>query len=85
MADEKKPDLVLKDGREITFDLDQMTFGQWQGIFSPRESDERTDKTIARVCGLTLPELKALKFTEYKRLFAKLLARAQEPLSDPNA
>ena len=77
-------DIILKDGREITFDLSQMTFGQYLGLFDPKEAEERSDKTLARVAGLEFKELKALPFPEYKRLIVALFRKAREPLSDPN-
>lgn len=78
-------DFILQNGREITFDLDQLTYGQWLGIHSPTESEERTDKTLARVSGLELKEVKALKILEFKRLIEALRKRVQQPLQDPNA
>ena len=78
-------DYTLPDGREITFDLDKLTYGQWVGIHSPTESEERTDKTLARVAGLELKDIKALPILEFKRLIAALRKRVQEPLTDPNA
>jgi hypothetical protein len=78
-------DFTLADGREVTFDLDKLTYGQWLGIFSPNESEERTDKTLARVSGLELKDIKALKIMDFKRLLAALQRRVKEPLSDPNA
>ena len=78
-------DLTLQDGREVTFDLDKLTYGQWLGIYSPTESEERTDKTLARVSGLELKDIKALKILEFKRLMQALRKKVQEPLSDPNA
>ena len=78
-------DYVLPDGKEITFDLSQMSYGQWLGLFDSKESDERSDKTLARVCGITMKELKALPFLEYKRIFEAFLKKTREPLSDPNA
>jgi hypothetical protein len=77
-------DYTLPDGREITFDLDKLTYGQWLGIHSPTESEERTDKTLARVAGLELKDIKALPILEFKRLIAALRKRVQEPLTDPN-
>ncbi len=85
MTDEKKADFILADGREINFDLTQMSYGQWLGMFDPKESDERSDKTLARVSGITMKELKELPFIEYKKLFQAFLKKTREPLSDPNA
>ena len=78
-------DFVLPDGKEIDFDLSQMTYGQWLGMFDPKESDERSDKTLSRVSGITEKELKKLPFIEYKKLFAAMLKKTREPLNDPNA
>lgn len=78
-------DFILADGREISFDLDKLTYGQWVGMFSPTESEERSDKTLARVAGLELKDVKALKILEYKRLLEALRKKVREPLSDPNA
>lgn len=78
-------DFTLADGRELTFNLDEMNYGQWLGMFDPKESDERSDKTLARVVGLTSKELKSLSFLEYKKVFAAFLKKTREPLTDPNA
>lgn len=78
-------DITLENGREITFDLSKMTYGQWLGLFDSRESDERSDKTVARTAGMSYEDLKALPFIEYKRLFSALTKKARSPLSDPNA
>jgi hypothetical protein len=78
-------DFTLSDGREIDFDLDKLTYGQWLGMFSPGESEERTDKTLARVSGLELKDIKALKIMDFKKLVAALRKKVQEPLTDPNA
>ena len=78
-------DITLENGREITFDLSKMTYGQWLGLFDPKESDERSDKTLARVSGLEMKELKALPLPEYKRLLQAMQKKARSPLSDPNA
>jgi hypothetical protein len=77
-------DFVLANGTEITFDLDKMTYGQWLGLFDVKESDERSDATLARVSGLKPKDLKAVPFPEYKRLLQALLKKAREPLADPN-
>ena len=78
-------DFTLADGREIDFDLDKMTYGQWLGFISPNESDERSDKTLARVAGLELKDIKKLKINEYKQLSLALMRKVREPLKDPNA
>ena len=78
-------DFTLANGTEITFDLSKMTYGQWLGLFDTKESEERSDSTLARVCGLKIKDLKAIPFLEYKALFQAFLKKTREPLQDPNA
>lgn len=82
--DKNTPDFILKDGREIIFDLDKLEYGQWLGLFDAKETKERSDKTLARVSGLEFDELKKLKFVEYKKLLNALIKKCREPLNDPN-
>ena len=78
-------DFTLANGQEVNFDLSQMTYGQWLGLFDTKESEERSDSTLARVCGLKVKDLKAIPFLEYKALFQAFLKKPREPLQDPNA
>ncbi len=78
-------DFVTSTGIEITFDLSQMTYGQWKGLFDPKESDEKSDVTIARVAGITPKKLNALPYLEYKALFQAFLKKCREPLASPNS
>ncbi len=77
-------DFVLSDGQEINFDLSKMTYGQWLGLFDPKEADEKSTETLARVAGVTVDSLKSLPYTEYKKFFSAFLKKTREPLSDPN-
>lgn len=84
MTEIKKPDFITQTGKEVYFDLTKMTYGQWLGLFDPKESDEKSNITVARVSGLTTDELNELGFLEYKKMFNSLLKRAREPLENPN-
>lgn len=77
-------DYILPDGKEITFDLSKMTYGQWMGMFDPKESEERSDQTLARVAGIEMEELKTIPYPEYRKLLAAFFKRCRAPLDDPN-
>lgn len=77
-------DVKLSNGKEITFDLSKMTYAQYKGIFDAKEADKTSDTTLARVAGITVAELNALLFDDYRRLFAAFLKKIREPLNDPN-
>lgn len=78
-------DVVLSDGREITIDLSKVTWGEHLGVFNPSESDEKSDRTIAKAAGLEYPDFCKLNVIEAKRLYAAYFKKNAEPLSDPNS
>lgn len=78
-------DFVLSDGREINFDFSKMTWGQWQGIFDAKESEETSDRTIARVSGLEYKDFKKLSYIEARQLMMRFFECAREPLKSPNS
>jgi len=78
-------DLVLQDGKEITFDLRAFTTKEYLGMFDSRESDTRSDKTLAKACGMEHKELLALPFEDYRRVLDAFFKKCNAPLSDPNS
>ena len=78
-------DLVLPDGTEITFDLRAFTTKEYMGMFDGRESDSRSDKTLAKAAGMDHKVLMSLPFEDYKRILAAFFKKCNEPLADPNS
>lgn len=79
------PDLTLQDGREITFNLRAITLKEWTGIFNPRESETRTDKTLAKACGIEWKEFEKICLEDYRIILDAFFKRCREPLSNPNS
>ncbi len=50
-TESSKADVVLKDGKEIFFDFNAVSFKEMLGIFNKEETVEKTNTTIAKVCG----------------------------------
>jgi hypothetical protein len=78
-------DFTLSNGKEITFDLTKLSHGQYKGLFDPKESDKKSDATIAGVAGLTVAELDALPHNEYRAFVQAFFKKCREPLADPNS
>lgn len=78
-------DITLRDGREITFDLEKVTYKQWKGIWSGTESDEETDATVARCAGITVEELHDLPQPDWRAVMFALHKKGTQPLSSPNS
>jgi hypothetical protein len=75
-------DLILKDGREINFDLSLMSISEYRGLFDPEKKADDGDGIIAKVTGLTEAEISALSYPEYKKVAKAFFRKAAEP--DPN-
>lgn len=84
MSEKKEADVVLKDGREIRFDLDLMSLADWRVFVDPKSPDEVEDGILAKVAGLPAADIPALGFIEWRRLTAALLKAVSRPLDDPN-
>lgn len=78
-------DLTLPNGTEITIDLSKITLKDWVGILSPKESDVRTDRVLAKVCGMEYKDFEKVSFMDYKIILAAFFKKCNEPLKDPNS
>lgn len=77
-------DITLSTGREIAFDLSQMSLREYRSLFNSKQAQSVEDEIISRVSGLTVDEYTALSFPDYKRIIQALLKKAREPLADPS-
>ena len=79
-------DVVLSNGREITINLDNVSWGEHLGLFNDSESDERSDKTLAKAAGLDYKkEYLKLSVNDCKRIANAYFKKSSEPLADPNS
>ncbi len=64
--------------------LREITISEWRDMFSGNQSDHEGDKTIAKVTGLTIKEIRALPYYDYRALIRTVLDKAGKPLeNDP--
>lgn len=78
-------DLILSNGREITFDLSKMTVREYRALFDPKGKTEIEDKIISRVADLTIDEYLDLTQPDWRLLLLTFFKRAREPLASPNS
>ena len=82
MTDEKKADVVLTDGREITFDLNKMTVKEWR-LFIDNITVEVEDALIERCAGVEPGSIGELGYEEW-RAFSKAFYKRIREAADPN-
>ena len=78
-------DIVLSNGREITFNLELLTLREFRLLFDKSQPQETEDVILSKVCGMTADEYRDLPYMEWRRLTFNLFKRLRDPLSDPNA
>lgn len=78
-------DVILSDGREITFDLLKISLSEYRALFDAHQPEEE-DAVLARVAGLTVDEYRALPVPDWRALAAAFFRKAREPLETaPNS
>jgi hypothetical protein len=79
-------DFTMSNGDEITFDLDKITFKEWQELKNPAFAQKEEFDIISKVTGLDIEKMIEENMTmgEYKRIFKKMINKISNPLSDPN-
>ena len=73
-------DIVLKDGREITIDLDAITISEFRRLLDKDQPNDEEDAIFSKVTGI---DVSALPFNEYRRVTAAFFNKVKEP-PDPN-
>lgn len=78
-------DIVLSDGREFEIDLNKITIIEYRGIFDKEESNDKSDETVAKTIGLTLEELQALGFVDYRTVMSAFFQKVRDVMNSPNS
>lgn len=82
MAEERKPDYVLADGREVNFDLTKMKVREWRQ-FIDDITVEAEDELMERCGGLEKGAISEMNYEEW-RAFSKAFYKRIREASDPN-
>lgn len=81
-------DFTLGDGREITFNLSQISMAEYAALFDTAAPAEKDTAVIARVMGLTPEDYTAMQTSatvslkEWKQLHRAFFKKCREPLGD---
>ena len=65
-------------------DLNKITVKEFRSLFNADQTPEEGDAILAKCCGMTVEEISALPYQEYRKLVKAFYDAAREPLSDPN-
>ena len=80
-----KQTIELSTGKKVTVDVSTMTVIEWRGFFDATVDNDVSDTVLARLAGMTLEELGALFFLDYRHVWQAVMDTANNPLDDPNS
>jgi hypothetical protein len=69
---------------DYVIDLAKVSISDYRKLANSRVSAPEGDEILARAAGMTLAEVQALPYNEYRALLRKFFKTASEPLADPN-
>jgi hypothetical protein len=78
-------EVILSTGKVVTLDLSKVTFGEWRGYFSARQSHSADDAFVEKVTGLKSADQEKLLRDDYRRILQAIIKAGNEPLNDPNS
>lgn len=77
-------DFKLKDGREVDFDLDSITWYEYEEFRRGALTTDQDADVLAKASGMTIDDIKKLSVMDYKRLLKALFKKSSAPVDDPN-
>lgn len=78
-------DVKLSDGRELNFDLYNLSMAEYRSLIDPAQPAEEGDALVGKCCGLSGDEVAALPQPDWRKLMRAFFEKAREPLADPNS
>lgn len=62
--------------------LRDITIAEWRAMFRGGTSEKEGDDTLAKVAGITVKDVRALKFRDYQALVAAVMIEASSPIDE---
>ena len=75
-------DLILSDGREVTFDFKKVTHKEHRSLFDNEQSAENESTVIGKSCGFTAEEIDNLSQEDWRRLILCYFKTSAKPLDE---
>lgn len=82
MTEEQKPDVVLSDGREVTFDLYAISKKEYDSLFDRNQPDEAEAYILAKASGLEPDEVEDMPLGDWKRFGRAFFKKAADPVGE---
>ena len=68
----------------MDINLSLISIKEFRSLLDEKQTAEEGDVILAKACGVTVDEIQALPYPDYRRLVKAFYEKAREPLADPN-
>ena len=70
-------------GKEMPeIDLRNISVKEWRAMFDAKQTENEGDATVAKVCGLSIEEVRDLPLYDYRELFKAIIEKSRQPLEN---
>jgi hypothetical protein len=74
--------VTLKSGKTVSIDLYQLSVSDIRDMLNSKKKDHEGDAILSKAVGLSVEELQALPFPDYRRITMKFWECVTDPLKD---
>ena len=78
-----KPDLTLSDGREVSFDFNNITIREWRSLFDIKQGDDEEYRIVGKLIGIEAEEASNLGYEDWVGIVKTMKAKVLELNTNP--
>ena len=83
MKEQTKHDLTLSNGKEVTFDFNNITIREWRSLMDINQPDEEESRLIGKLIGFDTEEVANLGYQDWVELVKATKAKVRELNANP--
>ena len=83
LKEQTKHDLTLSNGKEVTFDFNNITIREWRSLFDIKQSEEEEYRLVGKLIGMETEEVASLGFQDWIDVLKIMKAKARELNANP--
>ena len=78
-----KQDLILSNGKEVTFNFNNITIREWRSLFDIKQGDDEEYRIVGKLTGMDVEEAANLGYEDWVGVVKAMKAKVRELNSNP--
>lgn len=80
-----KAEVKLVEGKVVIVDLMKISTREFRELTDPKQPERDEASTIAKACGMSIEEILALPFPDYRLVASAFMGLAMNPIENPTS